>query len=478
MSWDSAPKLNGIYLYSYLIHQGLEVELVNSFYSESDFFERLVDQTPLAVVISTTFIPGKKPLRRLVDEIKGIAPDLTIIAGGPLVYLSYLLLQRVSEKNYDTESPKEDFLFLSTDNEPSIDHYIISLRGEQILADMLKRMRAGKPVDDLPNTARLVGRRYEFSPRMDDHSEDHGIDWPALPDRVFKSGVVPLQASIGCPYKCSFCNFTKDRRLTYVKPVEQLLDEMREVSARGAKYVWFVDDNFRLGKNDLNEVCQRFIEEEFNLSWMTFVRASTLKDVDIELLHAAGCVEVQLGLESADPQILRNMNKKASPALYSRVLERLLKGGINCSCYFIFGFPGETEETASRTRRFIKNHEFPDSKGSLSWSFFPFMLTPLSPIYEPEEREKYDLRGYLFEWEHRTMNTGQAREQVLKAFFEMENSGPIYREDNQYMLNSLGPTGRREFEAQRHRISKQALRGKDVKDDILKSFAYLEGKGI
>ncbi|MBW1999709.1 MAG: radical SAM protein, partial [Deltaproteobacteria bacterium] len=270
----------------------------------------------------------------------------------------------------------------------------------------------------------------------------------------------------------------KDRRLTSIKPIDHLITEMKEVSARGAKYIWFVDDNFRLGRDDLNEVCQRFLKEELDLKWMTFVRASTLKDIDIGLLRAAGCVEVQLGLESADPRILRNMNKKASPGLYSRVLERLLKGGISCSCYFIFGFPGETEETASRTRQFIRDHEFPESEGGLRWSFFPFILSPLSPIYEPEEREKYDLRGYLFEWEHRTMNTEQAREQVLKTFFQMENSGPIYREDNQEMLSSLGPKGRREFEAQRHRISKQALRGKDVKDDILKSFAYLEEKGI
>ncbi|MBW1999438.1 MAG: cobalamin-dependent protein, partial [Deltaproteobacteria bacterium] len=218
MSWESAPKLNGLYLHSYLTSKGFEVEVVNSFFNESHFFQELIEQTPLAVVISTTFIPGKKPLQRLVDRIRDMTPDVYIIAGGPLVYLSYLLVQRADEESYDTESPKEDFLFLSTHGEPAIDHYVISLRGEQILADMLKRMRAGKPVDDLPNTARLVGKQYEFAPRIDDLSEDYGIDWKVLPDRVFKSGVVPLQASIGCPYKCSFCNFVKDRRLTSIKP--------------------------------------------------------------------------------------------------------------------------------------------------------------------------------------------------------------------------------------------------------------------
>jgi len=475
MSWESAPKLNGIALYSYLTRRGLEVELINRFYDERDYFRRLLGQTPRSIVLSTTFIPGKKPLRRLVDEIRNLAPDIYIIAGGPLVYLSYLLLQRTGDESYDTESAQEDFLFLSSHGEPAIDQYVVSLRGEQILVEMLKSMKLGKPVRDLPNTARLVGKRYEFSPRIDDVSEaqDYGIDWSTLPDHIFDSGVIPMQASMGCPYKCSFCNFTKDRRLTYIRPVEDLLREMKEVSSRGVRYVWFVDDNFRLGKDDLNDVCHRFVEEGIGVNWMTFIRASTLKDADVELLRAGGCVEVQLGLESADPRVLRNMNKKATPRLYSEVLEKLLRGGIDCSCYFIFGFPGETEETAERTRQFIKSHEFPGSPGSLSWSLFPFILSPLSPIYESREREKYGLRGYLHRWEHATMSSDMAKDQVLKTFFHLKDSGPIYREDNLDMLRALGPDGRRRFVATRHGLSKLALTGKDISHKVMDSFSHL-----
>jgi len=31
-----------------------------------------------------------------------------------------------------------------------------------------------------------------------------------------------------------------------MKPVEQLIAELRAVSRRGVRYVWFSDDNFRL----------------------------------------------------------------------------------------------------------------------------------------------------------------------------------------------------------------------------------------
>ena len=472
-AWSSARKLNGIFLRSYLTQRGFQVEVIDRYFEEKNRFCELLRQNPKAVIVSTTFIAGKKALRKLVSDIRNLAPEVFIIAGGPLVYLSYLVLQKHGKGGYDTESAKEGFLFLSGAEEPLVDMHIVSLRGETILAEALSRMTQEKPLDEIPNTVRLVGNAYEFSRRWDDGipGRDHLIQWQTLPDSVFQSCVVPMQASAGCPYHCAFCNFTKDRRLNYIKPLEVLVDEIREIATRGARYIWFIDDNFRLGKDDLNSVCERFLKEGFKVSWMTFVRASTLKEVDMQLLRAAGCVEVQLGLESADPQVLGNMQKKATPELYSEVLHKLLQAGINCSCYFIFGFPGETDESLRRTREFIKNHQFPDLDGYLSWSIFPFMLTPLSPIYEPEMRRKYGLEGYMHRWQHQSMNSDQAKEHVLRTFLELDHSGPIYREDNQDMLRNLGPCSRKKFESARQRLSKVGLKGKIRKEDVIQTFS-------
>ena len=475
MSWASAPKLNGIYLFSYLTKHNFDVELINSFYEQKDHFRRLLEQTPRAVIISTTFVVGKSTLRKLVDDIRDLAPDIAIIVGGPFIYLSYLMLQRFRELDYDTESAKDDFMFLSIDNEPAVDRYIISLRGEQILCEALNKIKDAQPIDELPNSAYLEGNTYHFSRQVDDITgvEDFCIDWKSLPDSIFKSGVVPMQASLGCSYDCAFCNFTKDHRLTYIKPIDRLVAELKVVSERGARYVWFVDDDFRLGKGDLNSVCQRFIDEDLHLRWMTFIRASTLKDVDVAPLRRAGCAEVQLGLESADQKILQYMKKKANPDLYDVVLQKLLSGGINCSCYFIFGFPGETIETVHRTRDFIINHQYSEFEGNLAWSIYPFILTPLSPIYEPALRKKFNLTGYLHKWKHRTMNSDQAKEHIIQIFFEIENSGPIYRGDNQDIFHHIGPKTRKKFESVRHLLSKAAVNGQLKQHDIFQSFDRL-----
>ncbi|UCH22713.1 MAG: radical SAM protein [Deltaproteobacteria bacterium] len=474
-SWASAPKLNGISLLHYLTSQKFEVELIDSYYEEQEEFRRLLKDTPRAVIISTTYIPNKPTLKKLVDDIRELAPDIFIIVGGPLIYLSYLMLQRSSENNYDTESAKNDFLFLNVNDEPSANLYIISLLGEKILCEALRNLKEGKPINRLPNSATLLGKKYNFFQRMDEISEpaDFFIDWKLLPGKIFKSKVIPMQASNGCPYQCAFCNFAKDRKLTFVKPLDQLVNELKAVAIRGVRHVWFVDDNFRLGKDDLNNVCRRIIAEGIEIEWMTFVRAGALNNVDMQLLRRAGCIEVQLGLESADTMILKNMNKKASPQQYSEVLRLLLSTGINCSCYFISGFPGETDETAQKTREFIKRHEYPELEGYLSWSLYPFVLSPLSPIYEPDMRKEYKLTGYMQKWKHRTMDSDRAREHVLKTFLGLQNSGPIYRGDNLSILKSLGPRQRKKFEAIRHSLSKAAWTGLLERQRIMESFKQI-----
>ena len=411
----------------------------------------------------------------MVDEIRDMAPDVFIIAGGPLVYMSFLMLQRASDVQYDTKSAVNEFMFLNVDDEPVVDRYIVSLRGERILADVLGGLRRGSVIGEIPNSARFNGKSYDFSGRIDDIADDRdfSIDWHTLPDSVFASGVVPMQASLGCPNDCSFCNFTKDRRLTFVKPLDILISEMKMVAGRGVRYVWFVDDNFRLGKGDINKVCRRLIDEQIDLKWMTFIRASTLKQADFDLLRQAGCIEVQIGVESADFQILKNMNKKATPELYEAVIPKVLAAGINCSCYFIIGFPGETAETVRRTREFLIRQESGEYDANLSWSIFPFLLSPLSPIYEPAMRGQYGLSGYLDKWQHRTMNSEEAKKHLLQTFFELNNSGPIYRGDNLDMFSRIGPRNSRRFAALRHRLSKASMQGRIEPEEALQSFAKL-----
>lgn len=473
-SWESAPKLNGVYLFSYLQRQGFSVALINNFQKERERFSELSELAPKVIAISTTFLVHRKAILELVTLIRGLCPSATIVVGGPFVSTSWRILQKGGKQPYDVPEIARDFLFHASNGDHT-DLYIVSDLGEELLAEATRRVLAGGDLHSLPNCAYPQNGHYVFTERVDDIGgyEETPIDWDRLPDDFFASGVVPMRASIGCPYRCSFCSFNKDPRLTFAKPLEQLIEELHAVKRRGARYVWFVDDNFRLGKTDLEVTCRRFIEEKLSLQWMSFIRAEVLREVDPHLLRQAGCREVQLGIESADTGVLASMCKKSDPLLNETIIGRLLKAGINCSCYFIFGFPGETAASIQETVDFIKRLEEIDGEGVFSWSIYPFLLAPCSPIFEMPARAVYALSGYMQTWQHRTMNSDEVKLHLKKAFRAFDRSSPIYRGDNLDQLASLGEIKAKRFMAIRHQLEKMALAGKLDKQLLIEAFGEI-----
>jgi hypothetical protein len=71
------------------------------------------------------------------------------------------------------------------------------------------------------------------------------------------------------------------------------------------------------------------------------------------------------------------------------------------------------------------------------------------------------------------MNSDQAKKHIVQTFFEIENSGPIYRGDNQDILHQIGFGTRKRFETMRHLLSKAAVSGKLKQHDALQSFGQL-----
>lgn len=470
-NWQYSFKLNGIAIYDCLQKAGYNVDLLDSYYSEKSKFAQLIKKNPKIVIISTTFTLNKRSLAELTRDIRSVAPDIFIVAGGPFVFSSYLLLKYSKVKVYDVENPKEDYLFLNKNNRPDVDLFIIDKFGEQSLPHLLRCLENNLNVDHLPNTAYWNGTEYVFSERKELPLHDMSIAWQNMPDKIFEPGVINIQASIGCPFNCEFCNFVKDKRYTFMRPFDQIIEELKIISEKGVKYIRFVDDNFRLGKNDLDSVCNRLINANVDLKWMSFLRASTLDQANIELLKKSGCIEAQIGVESADKSILKNMNKKADPEMYHRVISRLLDAGINCSCCFIIGFPGETQDSFQRTMEFIESIFNERRKGIFYWSIYPFILAPLSPIYEAGRRAKYNLEGYMNNWKHSSMDSIEAYEKIKELFLKIETTSPIYSGDNIDMIMDLSLKERNKFLQKRHYLAKHFLEKPFDSSLILKTFS-------
>jgi radical SAM superfamily enzyme YgiQ (UPF0313 family) len=158
-----------------------------------------------------------------------------------------------------------------------------------------------------------------------------------------------LFATRGCPGRCTFCH-RAFRGVVRKRSAKNILDEI-EILQRdyGIKEVAFYDDTFTLFKDVVREFCGRLIKEKKNLSWSCFTRVDQIDEQLLRLMKQAGCHMILFGVESADEQILKNINKRISLEQVVRVVRAARRIGIETRASFMIGNQGETEETVKKS---------------------------------------------------------------------------------------------------------------------------------
>jgi p-methyltransferase len=171
--------------------------------------------------------------------------------------------------------------------------------------------------------------------------------------------------------------------------------------------VYFTDDNLFTSKARAREILNVLLESGMPIRWRGLIRIDIVDDELADLMARSGCLEVLLGIESGDADMLRRMNKRVSP---DRILEGigiLSQYGIHTKSTFLIGFPGETDASIQNTVDLL--NAYPTNGDAMHrYLFFTFAVLPLSSVASPASRAKYDLKGYGYHWEHKTMDSAGA----------------------------------------------------------------------
>ncbi|MFH1415417.1 MAG: radical SAM protein [Elusimicrobiota bacterium] len=242
--------------------------------------------------------------------------------------------------------------------------------GEETLLEIITRMQdTGIENLKIPGFVNSAISREGFIPRKlkPDINEIAIPDWEQInPSKYRKAphgGLIkgfpaaPVITTRGCYCVCSFCassgiwgnviRFRKPRLV--VDEIEYLVREY------GVREIHFEDDNLSADRKHLTLICEDIIRRELDISWCcpNGLRAETLLDDELlALMKKSGCYMLALGIESADEGILNNVRKNTSVEVIGRAIEMIDRAGIAVQGFFIFGLPGETEETIEKTIEF------------------------------------------------------------------------------------------------------------------------------
>ena len=211
-----------------------------------------------------------------------------------------------------------------------------------------------------------------------------------------RSPNTPMMTSRGCPGRCVFCataKFWGNRQRT--RSVQKVLDEMEHLIERyGVREVQFIDDNLTLEKGRAVELFEGMVERRLDLVWNTpqGIAVWGLDEEVLEKMKRSGCYEITLGIESGDPDVLKNIVRKPiSMPKIEHIVKTARKLGIITKGYFVVGLPGETKEQMQKTFDFAKRLRL-DAAGV-------FIATPLpgTELYRICKEKGYLKEGFSFE---------------------------------------------------------------------------------
>lgn len=240
--------------------------------------------------------------------------------------------------------------------------YVIRDEGEETIKELISGKSLSKILD---LSYKKKGIIVHNKPRLLTKNLDT-IPYPAyhlLPMKKYRPFVgtyrkipaVNVITTRGCAGKCTFCHkvFVGAPRGRSAKNV---IEEIKLLQKRyGAKEIIFFDDNFATFKRNVNELCDIILREKIDIAWTCATRIDSVDREMLKKMKAAGCHLVHFGVESGDERILNSIKKNISLEQVKKTIQSAKELGLDTRASFMFGNPGETEETIKKTLDFAIN---------------------------------------------------------------------------------------------------------------------------
>jgi radical SAM superfamily enzyme YgiQ (UPF0313 family) len=219
-----------------------------------------------------------------------------------------------------------------------------------------------------------------------------------------KTGYGTIMGSRGCYGQCVFCSNCSFERVNFGsawrgRAPRDVVDEIEYLHHEYQINVFkFNDPNLfgpgREGQAHVEQLCQELIKRNLNnLHFLAFCRSNDLTEENTKLLRRAGFERILLGIESSDPQILKDFRKGETIEEACRAMELLKAADIDLIAGFMIFNPFTTTQSLRQDLEFLKKHKI---ISILSKALRVFNGTVLQKILAQDKRLVWhnSLEGY------------------------------------------------------------------------------------
>lgn len=213
-----------------------------------------------------------------------------------------------------------------------------------------------------------------------DYFRETGKIYRTLRSRIITTGghFAYLKIAEGCNKNCTYCIIPKVRGRYVSVPMEELLEEARDLAGKGVRELILVAQETTLygtdiyGKKMLPELLRKLCEIE-GLHWIRLLYCYP-EEITDELIDTIAseekiCNYLDIPIQHASDKILKKMGRRTDQEelreRITHIRERI--PGIALRTTLISGFPGETQEDFEDLYRFVNEAEF-DRLGVFTYS--------------------------------------------------------------------------------------------------------------
>lgn len=322
----------------------------------------------------------------VLNDTKAIRPQVTTLLGGP--HISYRAKETLEEC-------------------PALDIAVLG-EGEVTVAELMATFGKDGLDADLSSIAGLAYRRGSSVCITAPRPHLHDVNSLAAPAReLLPMGryralglAVSMITSRGCPFQCIFCVGRKmsGAKVRYRDAIA-VVDELAYLHALGFTQINIADDLFTAKKKHCFAICDEIIARGLKVRWTAFSRANTISPELLERLKQAGCVQLSFGFESANEEILKTVQKRITKETMLAAVKMCQAAGMSAQASFIYGLPGESEQTMRETAEFSRRINAMGTTTGIH------LLAPFPGTLVREQAEKYKLRILTDDWSQYTANT-------------------------------------------------------------------------
>lgn len=275
--------------------------------------ENILDENPSIIGIGV-YIWNAGEVKELIEIIKKVAPDTTIILGGP----------EVSYEPFRVDFSAADF--------------IIQGEGDTSFYNLAKKITSGEKIEQ-----RIIKPVIENLKSVE-------LPYKYYTDEDIKNRYIYVEASRGCPFLCEFCLSSIDEKIRSFD-LDKLIEEFEELWKRGARNFKFVDRTFNINMRLANRILDFFLSknEEYFAHFEVIPDhfPDSIKEKITRFPH--GALQLEIGIQTLNNEIADNINR---PLKLDKIKENIefleTRTTAHIHLDLIVGLPGEDLESFGR----------------------------------------------------------------------------------------------------------------------------------